>query len=166
MAKQPKEKSASDEELDQIIRNIADRIAAARKERGLTQGALGAMADMTQQQVFGLEQGTSNVTIRTLARVAKVLDVDLNTLFGKVGASSSTRLVDALDAFRLLLDERTEQERAFRSEIAELIDRAKGDAVRRGPEQDKGDGGGPEGADKTQRDKNSKRAVFILKNSK
>jgi HTH-type transcriptional regulator / antitoxin HipB len=139
MARQPKEKAPPDEELDEIIRNIADRLAAARKDRGLTQSALGAMADMTQQQVFGLEQGTSNVTIRTLARVAKVLDVDLNTLFAKVGASSSTRLIDALESFRILLEERADQERIFRREIAELIDRAKGDALRKGPEQLEGD---------------------------
>ncbi|MCB8883037.1 helix-turn-helix transcriptional regulator [Acidisoma cellulosilytica] len=143
MARQPKENAPPDEELDEIIRNIADRLAAARKDRGLTQAALGAMADMTQQQVFGLEQGTSNVTIRTLARVAKVLDVDLNTLFSKIGASSSTRLVEALESFRTLLEERAEQERAFRREIGELIDRASANAIRREPEQKEGGDGCP-----------------------
>jgi transcriptional regulator with XRE-family HTH domain len=143
MARQPRETTAPDQELDDIIRDIADRLTAARKARGLTQANLGAMADMTQQQVFGLEQGTANVTIKTLARVAKVLDMDLSSLLGKAGGSSSTRLVHALEAFRVLLDERSEQERAFLSEIAQLIDRAKGETVRKGPEQDEGGDGRP-----------------------
>jgi transcriptional regulator with XRE-family HTH domain len=88
------------------------------------------MADMTQQQIFGLEQGTSNVTIRTVARVAKVLDVDLNSLFSKVGSSSDSKLADAIDTFKEILVERGDQEQAFRAEMLELLGRPKINATR------------------------------------
>jgi transcriptional regulator with XRE-family HTH domain len=129
MPRPPKKKAHADEELDDIIRNIAERLAAARKARGLTQAQLGAMADMTQQQIFGLEQGTSNVTIRTVARVAKVLDVDLNSLFSKVGSSSDSKLADAIDTFKKILVERGDQDQAFRAEMLELLGRPRTNAT-------------------------------------
>ena len=139
-----KEKAPPDDELDVVIRNIAERLAAARKARGLTQAALGAMAEMTQQQIFGLEQGTSNVTIRTVARVAKVLDVDLQSLFSKVGSSSETKLVDALNSFRSLLTERADQERDFRAELTEILEQFVTNPIRTKPDEDKAAGRCPD----------------------
>ncbi|MDE1905071.1 MAG: helix-turn-helix domain-containing protein [Rhodospirillales bacterium] len=130
MGRPPKEKAPADDELDSIIRSLAEKLAAARKARGLTQASVAAMADMTQQQVFGLEQGTSNVTIRTLARVAKVLDLDLQALFSNVGSSSNTRLFNALAAFQDVLKERVEQDQAFLNEIIAVLERSKTEAVR------------------------------------
>ncbi len=146
MGRQPKEKALPDEEIEEIIRKLADRLAAARKMRGLSQAALGAMAEMTQQQVFGLEQGTANVTIRTLARIARVLDVDLKTLFTKVGPTTAHGpLVESIEqvaslleersvqeqTFRALLEERGAQEQAFRDQILEIIGKTKADAIRK-----------------------------------
>ena len=129
MAKEPKDKAPPDEEIEEVIRNVADRLAAARKSRGLTQAVLGAMADMTQQQVFGLEQGTANVTIRTLARVAKVLEIDLKSLFANVGPGPYSPLTEAMEQVAALLEERGVQEKALRVQIEELMERAKGDAA-------------------------------------
>lgn len=144
MGRPSKEKAPPDDELDVVIRNIAERLAAARKARGLSQAALGAMAEMTQQQIFGLEQGTSNVTIRTVARVAKVLDVDLQSLFSKVGSSSETKLVDALNSFRSLLTERADQERDFRAELTEILEQFVTNPIRTKPDEDKAAGRCPD----------------------
>jgi transcriptional regulator with XRE-family HTH domain len=129
MGRPPKEKAPIDDELDAIIRNIAEKLSAARKARGLTQASLGAMAEMTQQQVYGLEQGTSNVTIRTIARVAKVLDLDLQSLFSNLDPTPNLRLFNALTAFQDILKERVEQEQAFLTEIVGILDRSKAQAI-------------------------------------
>lgn len=132
MAKEPKDKAPPDEEIEEIIRNVADRLAAARKARGLTQSALAEMADISQQRIFELEQGTANVTIRTLARIAKVLNVDLRVLFTKVSPNSQNPLLEAMWQITDLLEERSaedqrriEQERVFRANVTELLDRLK-----------------------------------------
>ena len=145
MAKEPKDKAPPDEEIEEVIRNVADRLAAARKARGLTQSALAEMADISQQRIFELEQGTANVTIRTLARIAKVLGVDLRLLFTKLGPASENPLLEAMWHITDLLEERDskdqsglEQERVFRANITELLEQVKVSAVRNPTGKDEG----------------------------
>jgi transcriptional regulator with XRE-family HTH domain len=129
MARQPKEKTSPDEEIEEIIRKVADRLAAARKARGLTQSELGDLADLSQQRIFELEQGTANVTVRTLAKMAKVLDIDLHSLFIESGKSTTGQLAVAINRLIQVLDERGAEEQIFRAEIQAIVDRAKGAAV-------------------------------------
>lgn len=50
----------------------------ARHELGLSQGALAKRIGVTRQQVALLESPDSNVTLRTLERVARAMDLDLD----------------------------------------------------------------------------------------
>ncbi|MBK7402869.1 MAG: helix-turn-helix transcriptional regulator [Myxococcales bacterium] len=54
---------------------MARRIAALRQELGLTQEELASKLGIAHKNVQRLESGRQNLTLQTLARVAKVLEV-------------------------------------------------------------------------------------------
>ena len=58
------------------LRNLGASVRAARQASGLTQEAAAALADMDYKRWQRIEQGAVNPTLRTLIRVAEVLDVD------------------------------------------------------------------------------------------
>jgi len=63
-----------------------DRIRQLRKERGLSQAKLAVMADMDPATLNRLERGTGNPNLKTLERVANVLEVGVADLLGKAQA--------------------------------------------------------------------------------
>lgn len=130
MAKHPRETSPPDEETEEVIRRVAGRLAAARKQRGLTQAELGDLADLSQQRIFDLEQGTANITIRTLVRMAKVLDIDVGTLFSGISTNSEGRLAEAFAQWAAVLKERESQDherriqdQRFQQKIQSILER-------------------------------------------
>jgi transcriptional regulator with XRE-family HTH domain len=143
MAKEAKELASRDEDIEEIVRTVADRLAAARKARGLTQKQLGELADMTQQRVFELEQGVGNLTIRTLGKMAKILDIDVHTLFAGSGPSVDYGLAESITKLLKMLEdrgaqdtERRTQEETFRSSLMSIMHRLE-ELTARKPSKDK-----------------------------
>jgi len=136
MGKEPKGQDESDKLGDEVISAIARRIVALRKKRGLTQEQLGKLAGVTQGRIFELEQRTSNVTVRTLVRMAQILDVELPALISDVHTASDLRLADALERWTKALEERTTYEKALMDEIRPIIEEIRALAIRR-QEEDK-----------------------------
>ena len=56
---------------------IADRVAARRREQGLSQADLAALVGTTQSAIARLESGGRPPRIDTLLRIAEALDCDL-----------------------------------------------------------------------------------------
>jgi transcriptional regulator with XRE-family HTH domain len=71
------EKNVSGEESDDIVRIVARRLQEARKRVGLTQTQLGERAGVTQNYIYELEYGTTNITIRTLEKMVNALNLDM-----------------------------------------------------------------------------------------
>jgi transcriptional regulator with XRE-family HTH domain len=59
--------------MDERIR-IGQRIAALRKEQGLTQEQLGEMCGIRGNHITRIEKGRYSVGLDTLAAIAKALD--------------------------------------------------------------------------------------------
>lgn len=57
-----------------------ERLASARKARGLTQEGLGEMAGLTKLQIHRYERGTSQPTLDALKRLALALNISLDEL--------------------------------------------------------------------------------------
>ncbi len=57
--------------------SIADRIDAALKERGMTQKQLAQAMGKTENEVSRWVSGTHNFTLKTIAKISTVLQVDL-----------------------------------------------------------------------------------------
>jgi transcriptional regulator with XRE-family HTH domain len=74
------EQNVGVEDPNDIARIIAQRLQEARKRAGLTQTQLGERAGVTQNYIYELEYGTTNISIRTLDKMAKALDVDIRDL--------------------------------------------------------------------------------------
>jgi transcriptional regulator with XRE-family HTH domain len=68
------------EKAENIIANVGARIAEIRRERGWTQQDAAEKFDMEPQSVQRLERGT-NLTIRSLVKIARVLGVPMLNLF-------------------------------------------------------------------------------------
>ena len=57
--------------------NVADRIDAALKERGMTQKQLAQAMGKTENEVSRWVGGTHNFTLKTIAKISSFLQVDL-----------------------------------------------------------------------------------------
>jgi ribosome-binding protein aMBF1 (putative translation factor) len=60
----------------------AERIAKARKAKGMTQKQLAAKLKVPQSQISRIERNPDRTTVRTLKRIAKALGVDVSALIG------------------------------------------------------------------------------------
>lgn len=58
----------------------AERIAKARKAKGLTQKQLGEKLNLPQSQISRIERNPDHTTVRTLKRLARALGVDIAAL--------------------------------------------------------------------------------------
>ena len=57
-----------------------ERIAEARRAKGVTQKELGAKLGIPQSQISRIERNPDSTTVRTLKRIARALGVDVRAL--------------------------------------------------------------------------------------
>jgi transcriptional regulator with XRE-family HTH domain len=81
---------------DPLLRTIGQTIRTMRRERGLSQHALGALAHIDRSYMSSVERGLRNVSVLHLARIAAALDVPVRDLLGpgdavRSAAPSATR---------------------------------------------------------------------------
>jgi transcriptional regulator with XRE-family HTH domain len=67
---------------DPLLRTIGLTIRALRKERGVSQEQLAALAHIDRSYMSSLERGLRNVSVLNIARIAAALDVPLRDLLG------------------------------------------------------------------------------------
>lgn len=105
-----------------FFRELGERIAAARKERGLTQAQLAEALGIAQQTLGHYEVARARIAADLLPRLAEALDISLDELLkgeptvripGKRGPAS--RLEQQLDAI-------TRLPKAKQKMVSELID--------------------------------------------
>ncbi len=65
---------------DFALELAAERIAKARKAKGLTQKQLGKKMNLPQSQISRIERNPDHTPVRTLKRIARALGVDVNAL--------------------------------------------------------------------------------------
>jgi len=65
-----------------FFEDLGSRIAALRKERGLTQAQLGEMIGVSQQQVVSFEKGRRKVPVSALPKLSETLGVPVEALIG------------------------------------------------------------------------------------
>ncbi len=64
-----------------FIRDFGINLRALREERNLSQTKLEAIAGLSKNQVWRIENGEVNTTISNLTLLATALDVDVSKLF-------------------------------------------------------------------------------------
>ena len=65
-----------------VLQNMpfSDRLADLRKQRGLTQAALGDLIEITKTQVYRYENGSSQPTLDVIKKIAVALSVTADQL--------------------------------------------------------------------------------------
>ena len=71
----------SEEELA-VLESIGAAVRSARQAAGLTQQAVANDAHLQRSYIAGVEAGSRNVSVLSLARIARALDMDLPRLLG------------------------------------------------------------------------------------
>lgn len=74
-----------DEESAQLARQVGARIAELRRNKGWAPKDLAEHLNNSVQWVSMLESGQQNLTLHTLVRLARILDVDVKALFDEPG---------------------------------------------------------------------------------
>jgi transcriptional regulator with XRE-family HTH domain len=69
------------DESDLISRNLGLKVVALRRARRITQERLAEQLSMDTRDLRRIEAGDANVTVRTLVRMARALEVEVNELF-------------------------------------------------------------------------------------
>jgi transcriptional regulator with XRE-family HTH domain len=147
MAKRPKTPDEGSAQYDDVLKAVGVRLREARQKAGLTQAQLGAKADLKQSYIFELETGGSNITLRTLAKMADVLELDVRDLLpeGRTAAPSGAslallqslleRVTSALGEWEAQDSRREAQKAAFVAELRSFADLRLGLEQSVGPEQ-------------------------------
>jgi len=60
-----------------ILKNIGNKIREIRKDKKLSQEKLGELCDMSRNAIGSIERGEVNVSILTLCKIAKALEIEL-----------------------------------------------------------------------------------------
>ncbi|MEC0180777.1 helix-turn-helix transcriptional regulator [Paenibacillus peoriae] len=68
----------------EVLKLVGARIRVLRKEKGLSQEALGEKGGFHFTYIGQIERGEKNVSLINVAKIAKALDVDLIQLFAYV----------------------------------------------------------------------------------
>ena len=111
MGKRPKgEDEPGAAEYEALLKTVASRIREERVAAKLSQAQLAAKTDLKQSYIYELETGESNITLKTLSRVASALGVAPRDLLpadagAQVSSADYQKLVSACARMANLLDE-------------------------------------------------------------
>ncbi len=90
---------------------LGEKIASARKEKGMTQEMLAEQLGVTRQAVARWETGLSVPDAGMLVRIAGALDTTVNDLLGEEEPEQGRDLAAELEALNRQLAEREERSR-------------------------------------------------------
>lgn len=68
------------------LTQVGKAVRSLRMEKGLTQEQLAAQAELSPAHLSRIEMGTKNVSLESLVRLSKILDVTTDVLLGNVPA--------------------------------------------------------------------------------
>ncbi|MGB1042820.1 MAG: helix-turn-helix domain-containing protein [Tenacibaculum sp.] len=71
----------SQKELLKYQKSVGKRVKSLRKEREMSQLDLAALCDLEKTSISRIENGRSNITLKTALLLSKSLEVELKTLF-------------------------------------------------------------------------------------
>ncbi|MCP4607161.1 MAG: helix-turn-helix transcriptional regulator [Planctomycetes bacterium] len=66
--------------MSEINKEVGLNIRKIREDKGLSQEKLAALADLHRTYIGQIERGEKNVSLESLEKIAKALDVDIRVL--------------------------------------------------------------------------------------
>jgi transcriptional regulator with XRE-family HTH domain len=130
MAREPKAGMEELGEARELQVKVGVRIREARMRAGLSQGELAKIMQVSTPFISLLETGKQNMTLQTLDRLARTLNVDISSLLpvgvgGGITPASLVDLSDRLTTLATALRARGDQDRQVLSEIDSVLETLK-----------------------------------------
>jgi len=88
---------------------INEKLKKIRKERGLSLRALAKKSGISKSTLNDIENGKSNPTTETLAKIAKALDIKISDFFRTENDSENDPDLEFIDEYALSLDDEKEK---------------------------------------------------------
>ncbi|MFS0555779.1 helix-turn-helix domain-containing protein [Brevibacillus reuszeri] len=104
--------------MTELIKRLGNRIRFLRKVKGLSQEQLGELSGLHTNYIGQVERGEKNVTVESLEKIAKGLDVTLEELFRHIDPSPQA---DELQQLLDLLAERSTQDRELALQLVKSV---------------------------------------------
>lgn len=82
--------------MQKLLTIVGERIRYLRKNRGLTQEQLGEKVDLPQSYIGGIERGQKNISMETLERIIKALEVEPSVIFEQKKIDKKDILIDKI----------------------------------------------------------------------
>jgi transcriptional regulator with XRE-family HTH domain len=102
----------------EINKKLGERIRVIRKERGYSQEELGDRADLHTNHIGAIERGENNVTLESIIKVCKGLNISLEELFRYVDPKDHK---NDLDQIVEILSQKTPVDHSLVLNIIETI---------------------------------------------
>jgi XRE family transcriptional regulator, regulator of sulfur utilization len=102
----------------ELIKKLGERIRIIRKEKGLSQDQLGELADLHTNHIGAIERGEKNVTIESIIKVSKGLNITLEELFRYIDPK---KFDDDFDKIVGMLSQRTSVDHTLVLQVIDSI---------------------------------------------
>ncbi|MBQ9807006.1 MAG: helix-turn-helix transcriptional regulator [Clostridia bacterium] len=101
--------------MSDIVKILGQRIRKYRTSKGLSQEKLAELAGCHPTYIGQVERGEKNVSIESIERISKALNVSLSKLFEKLGAEEGATRSIPLECYEFVLSKsKAEQEQILR----------------------------------------------------
>ncbi|WP_018758525.1 helix-turn-helix domain-containing protein [Paenibacillus terrigena] len=105
----------------EVLLRVGARIRELRKEKGLTQEALGEKGGFHFSYVGQVERGEKNVALLNLAKIAEALDVDISQLFTPINQDNTEKSQSDIQEITYMLNQQDPQKIALAKNVVREI---------------------------------------------
>ncbi|MEC0370695.1 helix-turn-helix domain-containing protein [Paenibacillus chibensis] len=104
-----------------ILLRVGARIRELRKDKGLTQEALGEKGGFHFSYIGQIERGEKNVALLNLAKIAEALEVDISQLFTQPHQDNGERSKADIQEINYMLSQQNAQKVAMAKNVVKEI---------------------------------------------
>lgn len=107
--------------MEDITKVVGDRIRKYRKEKNLSQEELAHLASLHNTYIGQVERGEKNITIESLFKITRALEVTLADFFINTQSSTTKTLSTEISQIISILDIKSKKDQQFILNIIELL---------------------------------------------
>jgi len=104
-----------------MAKTIGERIRSYRMKKGLSQDALGEIAETHGKYIGQLERGEKNATLESIGKIAKALDLPFEVLFENI-ISGETKNEIPKECYNLLTSMSEKEQRTMLDIIKKAVE--------------------------------------------
>ncbi|BBI30756.1 helix-turn-helix domain-containing protein [Cohnella abietis] len=104
--------------MEELVKRLGKRIRQLRRERKLSQEELGERSKLHTNYIGQVERGEKNLTVQTLEKIARGLNVSLEQLFRHLDPMTTS---DGTSELLELLSERSKDDKALVLSLAKSV---------------------------------------------